>query len=45
MVHPTPVVGPWKSKTPLRVAFFVWMAALGKILIMDNLRKKNIIVT
>ena len=35
----------WKSKTPLRVAFFVWSAVLGKILTLDNLRKKNIIVT
>jgi hypothetical protein len=35
----------WKSKVPLRVAFFIWTAVLGKILIMDNLRKKNIIVT
>ena len=30
---------------PPRVAFFVWTATLGKILTMDNLRKKNIIVT
>jgi hypothetical protein len=34
----------WKSKAPPMVAFFVWTAALGKILTMDNLRKKNIIV-
>ena len=34
----------WKSKAPTRVAFFVWMAVLGKILTLDNLRKKNIIV-
>ena len=34
----------WKSKAPPRVAFFVKMAVLGKILTMDNLRKKNIIV-
>jgi hypothetical protein len=44
-----PVDGPWKSiwksKAPSRVVFFVWTAALGKILTMDNLRKKNIIVT
>jgi hypothetical protein len=44
-----PVDGPWKiiwkSKIPLRVAFFVWTAVLGKILTIDNLRKKNIIVT
>jgi hypothetical protein len=35
----------WKSKAPTRVAFFVWTAVLGKILTLDNLRKKNIIVT
>jgi hypothetical protein len=32
---------PWKSvwcvKAPARVAFFVWLAALGKILTHDNL--------
>jgi hypothetical protein len=36
---------PWKSiwctKAPQRVAFFVWSAALGKILTLDNLRRKN----
>jgi hypothetical protein len=26
------------------VAFFVWLAALGKILTLDNLRKKNIVL-
>ena len=35
----------WKSKAPPRVTFFVWMAVLGKILTLDNLRKKNIIAT
>ena len=39
---------PWKSiwctKAPLRVAFFVWSAALGKILTLDNLRKKNMVL-
>ena len=48
MVNPTPIIGPWKSiwmsKAPPRVAFFVWTAVLGKILTLDNLRKKNIIV-
>ena len=37
---------PWKiicrSKAPLRVAFFVWTAALGKILTIDNLRKRKV---
>jgi hypothetical protein len=36
---------PWKSiwctKAPPRVAFFVWLAALGKILTLDSLRKNN----
>jgi hypothetical protein len=27
----------WRTKVPLMVAFFVWSAALGKILTMDNL--------
>jgi hypothetical protein len=40
--------GPWKSiskvKAPPRVAFFVWTAALGKILTLDNLQKRNIMV-
>jgi hypothetical protein len=48
MVNPAPIIGPWKSiwksKAPPRVAFFVWTAVLGKILTLNNLRKKNIIV-
>jgi hypothetical protein len=39
---------PWKSicrtKGFPRVAFFVWSAALGKILTLDNLRKKNMVL-
>jgi hypothetical protein len=34
----------WKVKAPPRVAFFVWTAALGKILTMDILCKRNIMV-
>jgi predicted P-loop ATPase/GTPase len=34
----------WKVKIPLRVAFFVWTASLGKILTLDSLRKRNIMV-
>jgi hypothetical protein len=34
----------WRTKVPLKVAFFAWLAALGKILTMDNLRKRHIIV-
>jgi hypothetical protein len=47
-VNSEPVDGPWKiiwkSKVLPRVTFFTWTAVLGKILTMDNLRKKNIIV-
>jgi len=34
----------WRVKAPIRVAFFVWSAALDKILTHDNLRKRNVIV-
>jgi hypothetical protein len=34
----------WKAKVPPKVAFFVWTAALGKILTMENLRRRGIIV-
>jgi hypothetical protein len=34
----------WRVKAPTRVAFFVWSAALGKILKHDNLRKRKVIV-
>jgi hypothetical protein len=34
----------WRTKAPSRVAFFVWSAALGKILTLDNLRKKNMVL-
>jgi hypothetical protein len=34
----------WKSKVPPRVAFFSWLAALGKILTADNLRKRYIVL-
>jgi hypothetical protein len=29
---------------PWRLAFFVWFAALGKILTLDNLRTRNVVV-
>ena len=32
----------WKQKIPSRVAFFVWNAALGKCLMIDNLRKRKV---
>ena len=34
----------WRVKAPLRVAFFVWTATIGKILTLDNLRKMNVMV-
>jgi hypothetical protein len=39
---------PWKSiwrvKALLRVAFFVWTTTLGKILTLDSIRKRNMVV-
>lgn len=32
----------WQTKVPLRMAFFVWSAALKKIFTMDNLRKRSV---
>jgi hypothetical protein len=34
----------WRTKVLLKVAFFAWTAAQGKILTLDNLRKKRVIV-
>jgi exonuclease III len=34
----------WRTKAPPRVAFFVWTAALGRILTTDNLRRRRVIV-
>lgn len=34
----------WRTKVPLRAAHFAWLAALGKILTIDNLRKRHVIV-
>ena len=34
----------WCSKGPSRVAFFSWTATLGKILSMDNLWKKSMLI-
>jgi hypothetical protein len=41
---PFPWKSIWRVKAPLRVAFFVWTTTLGKILTLDNLRKRNVIV-
>jgi hypothetical protein len=34
----------WQTQAPSRVAFFAWTAALGKILTVDNLKKRKIII-
>jgi len=34
----------WRSQAPQRAAFFTWSAALGRILTLDNLRKRHIII-
>jgi len=34
----------WRTMVPLKVAFFAWTAAQRKILTLDNLRKKRVIV-
>ena len=39
-----PWKGIWKPKVPPQVAFFMWTAALGKILTAENLRKRNIVI-
>ena len=39
-----PWKGVWRMQASLRSAFFVWLAALSKILTLDNLRKCHVIV-
>lgn len=34
----------WWTKAPMRVSFFAWTAMLWKILTMDKLRKRNIVL-
>jgi hypothetical protein len=34
----------WRVNALSRVAFFVWMAALEKILTLDNMRKRHVIM-
>jgi hypothetical protein len=34
----------WKSKAPPRVAFFVWLAVHSKILTLDNLGRRGLVV-
>jgi hypothetical protein len=42
--HSFPWKSVWKAKVPSRVAFFLWTATLGKILTIDNLRKRRVII-
>uniref|UniRef100_A0A2N9IHE7 Reverse transcriptase zinc-binding domain-containing protein n=1 Tax=Fagus sylvatica TaxID=28930 RepID=A0A2N9IHE7_FAGSY len=41
---PFPWKSIWKAKVPPRVAFFSWTAALGRLLTIDNLRKRHLIL-
>lgn len=34
----------WQTRVPPRFAFFAWTTSLEKILTMDNLRKRNVVV-
>jgi hypothetical protein len=34
----------WRTQALSMVAFFAWSTALGKILIMDNLRESHVII-
>ena len=46
LLPPAGHLGPWKriwkTGAPPRVAFFVWAAALGRILTTDNLRRRHV---
>ena len=48
LTHNETICFPWRSvwwtNAPLRVGFFVWTAVLGKVLILDNLRKRQLIM-
>jgi hypothetical protein len=39
-----PLKSVWRTQAPSRAAFFIWSTTLGKILIVDNLRKRHIII-
>ena len=43
-VKPFPWRGVWGVKAPWRVAFFVWTVVWGKILTMDNLRRRGYVL-
>ena len=40
--HPFPWKSIWKVKAPAKVSFFTWTVAKGRILTLDNLRKRNV---
>ena len=42
--HIIPWKSIWKTKATPRVTFLVWAAAMGRILTIDNLRKRHVIV-
>jgi hypothetical protein len=42
--RPFPWKSIWRTKAPVKVAFFAWSAALEKILTLDNLRQRHVIV-
>jgi hypothetical protein len=39
---PFPWKSVWKVKAPPCIAFFTWMETLGKILTVDNLRRRGL---
>ena len=34
----------WKLKVPTKVSFFIWTTAFGKILTVDNLRRRQVVL-
>lgn len=48
LTSPSATLFPWKytwqTKAPFKAAFFVWTTTLDKILTMDNLRKRRVMV-
>uniref|UniRef100_A0A2N9IE81 Reverse transcriptase zinc-binding domain-containing protein n=1 Tax=Fagus sylvatica TaxID=28930 RepID=A0A2N9IE81_FAGSY len=34
----------WKPRVPPKVNFFIWTASLGKVLTIDNLRKRKLVI-
>ena len=43
-IHPFPWKSIWKVKAPTKVAFFTWTTVKGRILTLENLRKRNICI-